>query len=213
MLLNTKVILASSILKLFYSTNIKYVRGRKHYLDTIKNNQSVILSVWHGQLLSILYDLRNENVSALAGTHSDAELISRIASRWGWHMIMGSSKEDGDIAYKDMIRCLNSPGAILFITPDGPTGPPKIPKLGIIRAAQSTNSAIIPTSVYSSRRWGFTNWDTFFLEKPFGKIYIEYGAPLIFDKTDNQETCKQNLINAMQMVENSNLHYTNNDKY
>ena len=98
MLLNTKVILASSILKLFYSTNIKYVRGRKHYLDTIKNNQSVILSVWHGQLLSILYDLRNENVNALAGTHPDAELISRIASRWGWHMIRGSSKEDGGIA-------------------------------------------------------------------------------------------------------------------
>ena len=96
-------------------------------------------------------------------------------------MIRGSSKERGDIAYKSMIRCLQDPGTILFITPDGPTGPPKIPKLGVIRAAQATQSAIIPTSVFSSKRWGFTNWDTFYLEKPFGKIYIEYGKPILFD--------------------------------
>ncbi len=213
MSINIKVILASFLLKLYYSTNRKDVRGRHHYLNAIENNQSVILSVWHGQLLSILFDLKNENIHAVAGTHRDAELISRIAKRWGWNMIRGSSKKDGNIAYKDMIRCLNNPGTILFITPDGPAGPPKVPKPGIIRAAQSTNSPIIPISVYSSRRWGFTNWDTFFLEKPFGKIYIEYGAPLIVNKTDNQKECEQLLINSMDKVEKSNLHYTTNEKY
>ena len=210
MMLKIKVSLASILLKFIYSTNKYDVRGRDNYLDTIKKNQSVIISVWHGQLLSILYDLRNENVNAVAGTHADAELISRIAISWGWNMIRGSSKEQGDIAYKSMIRCLQDPGTILFITPDGPTGPPKIPKLGIIRAAQATQSAIIPTSVFSSRRWGFTNWDTFYLEKPFGKIYIEYGKPILFDKNSDQEYCRNVLIEKMKHVETNNLYYTNN---
>ena len=209
-MLKIKVSLASILLKFIYSTNKYDVRGRDNYLDTIKQNQSVIISVWHGQLLSILYDLRNENVNAVAGTHADAELISRIAISWGWNMIRGSSKEQGDIAYKSMIRCLQNSGTILFITPDGPTGPPKIPKLGIIRAAQATQSAIIPTSVFSSRRWGFTNWDTFYLEKPFGKIYIEYGKPILFDKSSDQEYCRNVLIEKMKDVESNNLHYTNN---
>ena len=125
-------------------------------------------------------------------------------------MIRGSSKEQGDIAYKSMIRCLQNSGTILFITPDGPTGPPKIPKLGIIRAAQATQSAIIPTSVFSSRRWGFTNWDTFYLEKPFGKIYIEYGKPILFDKNSDQKYCRKVLVEKMKHVETNNLHYTSN---
>ena len=209
-MLKIKVSLASILLKSIYSSNKYDVRGRDNYLDTIKKNQSVIISVWHGQLLSILYDLRNENVNAVAGTHADAELISRIAISWGWNMIRGSSKEQGDIAYKSMIRCLQNSGTILFITPDGPTGPPKIPKLGVIRAAQATQSAIIPTSVFSSKRWGFTNWDTFYLEKPFGKIYIEYGKPILFDKSSDQEYCRNVLIEKMKHVESNNLHYTNN---
>jgi len=209
-MLKIKVSLASILLKFIYSSNKYDVRGRDNYLDTIKKNQSVIISVWHGQLLSILYDLRNENVNAVAGTHADAELISRIAISWGWNMIRGSSKEQGDIAYKSMIRCLQNSGTILFITPDGPTGPPKIPKLGIIRAAQATQSAIIPTSVFSSRRWGFTNWDTFYLEKPFGKIYIEYGKPILFDKNSDQKYCRKVLVEKMKHVETNNLHYTSN---
>ena len=211
MMLKIKVSLASILLKFIYSTNKYDVRGGDNYLDTIKKNQSVIISVWHGQLLSILYDLRNENVNAVAGTHADAELISRIAISWGWNMIRGSSKERGDTAYKSMIRCLQDPGTILFITPDGPTGPPKIPKLGVIRAAQATQSAIIPTSVFSSKRWGFTNWDTFYLEKPFGKIYIEYGKPILFDKNSDQEYCRNVLIEKMKQVETNNLYYTNNE--
>ena len=209
-MLKIKVSLASILLKSIYSSNKYDVRGRDNYLDTIKKNQSVIISVWHGQLLSILYALRNENVNAVAGTHADAELISRIAISWGWNMIRGSSKEQGDIAYKSMIRCLQNSGTILFITPDGPTGPHKIPKLGVIRAAQATQSAIIPTSVFSSRRWGFTNWDTFYLEKPFGKIYIEYGKPILFDKSSDQEYCRKFLVEKMKHVETNNLHYTNN---
>ncbi len=210
-MLKIKVSLASILLKFIYSTNKYDVRGGDNYLDTIKKNQSVIISVWHGQLLSILYDLRNENVNAVAGTHADAELISRIAISWGWNMIRGSSKERGDTAYKSMIRCLQDPGTILFITPDGPTGPPKIPKLGVIRAAQATQSAIIPTSVFSSKRWGFTNWDTFYLEKPFGKIYIEYGKPILFDKNSDQEYCRNVLIEKMKQVETNNLYYTNHE--
>ena len=209
-MLKIKVSLASILLKIIYRLNKYDVRGRDNYLDAIKKNQSVIISVWHSQLLSIFYDLRNKDVNAVAGTHADAELISRIAISWGWNMIRGSSKEQGGIAYKSMIRCLQDPGTILFITPDGPTGPPKIPKLGIIRAAQATQSAIIPTSVFSSKRWGFTNWDTFYLEKPFGKIYIEYGKPILFDKNSDQEYCRKVLIEKMKHVETKNLYYTKN---
>ena len=206
-----KIHLGSVLLKLLYGTNKKDVRGRKYYRDMIHSNRSVILSVWHGQLLSIVHDLRNEPVNAVAGTHEDAEIISQIATKWGWHMMRGSSKEKGDVAYKEMVRILKKSGKLVFITPDGPTGPARIPKPGIIRAAQATNSVIIPTSVHSTRKWGFTNWDTFYLEKPFGKIFIEYGEPILFDKHVDFETCVETLIKEMDRVEHTNLQYTTNE--
>ena len=207
---NTQALLSSIILKILYGLNQKYVKGRKNYLNNIQTGRPVIIAVWHGHLLSIVHDLRNEKVKAVAGTHKDADLISKVAERWGWSMIRGSSKEKGIIAYKAMIKSLKVPGSMLFITPDGPTGPRRIPKPGIIRAAQTTNAVIIPTSVYSTKNWGFTNWDTFYLEKPFGKIFIEYGNPLEFDKDMHQDDCITDFISAMEQTENKNLHNASN---
>lgn len=172
----------SALLKFLYSTNKFHTVGKKNIQKVLKLNRSVIISTWHSNLLSVFYDLRRLNVHALAGTHSDAEVISQVALKWGWKMIRGSSKEDGSKAYKGILKTLSKPKSILFITPDGPTGPAKQPKPGIIRAAQATQAAIIPTSVLSTKNWGFTNWDTFYLEKPFGEIFISYGKPFFIDK-------------------------------
>jgi hypothetical protein len=200
-----KTTLGSILLKFIYGSNRKDVRGRENYKSLLKEGKSVILSVWHGQLLSVVHDLRKENFYAIAGTHEDAEIISRIATKWGWNMMRGSSKEKGDVVYKNMINALKKSGNAVFITPDGPTGPARVPKPGGIRAAQATNAAIIPISVHSTRRWGFTNWDTFYLEKPFGKIYIQYGEPIFFDKKQKFDECSQILIEKMNEMEYINL--------
>ena len=198
---NKKAFFARLVLNFIYYSNSKIVSGRKNIVNEINAGNSVILCVWHSRLLSVVHDLKNEKVSALAGTHKDADIISKIAAFWGWNMIRGSSKERGDTAYRKIFKLLKKKQRILFITPDGPTGPPKVPKLGIIRASQKTNTKIIPIGVHSTRNWGFTNWDTFFLEKPFGKVFIEYGSPIQFEKNENTEKCIEVLIKKMNIVE------------
>tara|TARA_B100000886_G_scaffold339115_1_gene303624 strand:- start:487 stop:1146 length:660 start_codon:yes stop_codon:yes gene_type:complete len=204
---NLKTFLGSLLLKIFYGLNRRIVKGRKNYLNLTKNGEPVIIAVWHGHLLSVFHDLRDLKVNALAGTHNDAEEISRIASAWGWTMIRGSSKEKGSLAYKAILRVLKKPGSIFFITPDGPTGPRRIPKPGLIRAAQMTGASIIPVSVHSTRNWQFRNWDIFHLEKPFGKIFINYGKPIKYDKNEKREDCINKFIQAMELTEKNNLYY------
>ena len=196
-----KAVFARIVLDFIYNTNSKVVEGRENINNEINLGESVILCVWHARLLSVVHNLKNEKVNALAGTHQDADIISRVAASWGWNMIRGSSKEKGDIAYRKIFKILREKQNIFFITPDGPTGPPRIPKLGIIRASQKTQTKIIPIGVYSTRNWGFTNWDTFFLEKPFGKVFIKYGAPIQFGKNESSEKCIDFLIKKMDIVE------------
>ena len=194
-----KILTLSIVLKFLYGTNIRTIKGRNNYMQLIKKNKSIIFAVWHGHLLSIVHDLRRMKINALAGTHKDADLISQIATNLGWNMIRGSSKEKGSEAYKSMLRLLNSStNSLLFITPDGPSGPPKIPKRGVIRLAQKSQTAIIPIRVKYSKSWEFKNWDTFFLAKPFGKILIDYGEPIYFAEKQNQKTCQYLLIKAME---------------
>ena len=207
-----QIFLLSIVLKVIYRLNRKSVRGRRNYVKNIHAGRPVIIAVWHGHLLSVFHDLKDEKVNAVAGTHKDADLISKVAEKWGWSMIRGSSKEKGSIAYKGMIKSLKIPGSILFITPDGPTGPRRIPKPGIIRAAQATDAVIIPTSVFSTKSWEFTNWDTFYLEKPFGKIFIEYGSPIEFDKKMQLDDCTTDFIRAMEQTESNNLYNANKSK-
>ena len=196
-----KAVFARIVLDFIYNTNSKVVEGKENIINEINLGKSVILCVWHARLLSVVHNLKNEKVNALAGTHQDADIISRVAASWGWNMIRGSSKEKGDVAYRKIFKILREKQNIFFITPDGPTGPPKIPKLGIIRASQKTQTKIIPIGVYSTRNWGFTNWDTFFLEKPFGKLFIKYGAPIQFGKNESSEKCIDFLIKKMDIVE------------
>ena len=199
MLIKLKITVLSILLKFIYGSNKKKVTGRKNYIGLIDKNRSIIFSVWHSHLLSIVHDLRNMEINALAGTHSDADLISHIATKWGWKMVRGSSKEKGSEAYKSMLRLIkNSNSSLLFITPDGPSGPPKIPKKGIIRLAQNTNAGIIPIRVNYTRSWGFKNWDTFYLAKPFGAISIEYGQAIYLKKSQSFEACSQILIDSMK---------------
>jgi len=214
--MSTKLIafITKWILKLFYGTNTWDVRGAEHFLVLLQNNKSVIISAWHGQLLGVFMHLSKtgKGYYGLTGTHKDAELITQVGERMGWEFLRGSSKERGKEAFKNIVNTLSSESVLLAITPDGPSGPARIPKPGVIRASQKTNTAVVPVSIHSSRHWTFTNWDAFFLEKPFGKIWIEYGEPIYFDSKQPFEEASQKLIDAMDQIQENNLYYANNSK-
>jgi lysophospholipid acyltransferase (LPLAT)-like uncharacterized protein len=143
----------------------------------------------------------------LAGLNRDGELISKVGNQLGWKILRGSSSKGGSRIFIEIVKILRQPSTLIGITPDGPRGPEKIPKAGVIKAAQKTGAIIIPVSSISTKNWKFVNWHTFFLEKPFGKIYLKYGKPITFKIDDDFELCKSSLIKAMNDVEKDNREY------
>ena len=202
-----QALLGEWVLSLIYNTNKWDVRGENNYKSELNNHRSVIISCWHGRLLVPFMYLAKSNYYGLTGTNRDAELISRIGSKLGWRLLRGSSSKGGSEIFPEIVNVLNNPPSLIAITPDGPKGPEKIPKPGIIRAAQKTGAVIIPISAFSTKNWQFINWHTFFLEKPFGRIFLEYGSPISFNETDDFESCKKILIAAMNKTEKNNTDY------
>jgi len=200
-------ILGQWILSLIYKTNRWNVRGEENYKSELNKKKSVIISVWHGNLLIPFINLAKNNYYGLAGTNQDAEIIAKIGLKLGWRLLRGSSSDKGPEIFTKIVSLLDNPPCLVAMTPDGPKGPEKIPKPGIIRAAQKTGATIIPVASCSTKNWQFVNWHTFFLEKPFGKIFLEFGAPISFDINDNFESCTKTLIDAMNALEKKNTSY------
>ena len=194
--------IGSLLLKFCYNSNSWEYKNQNHFTDLKKSGKPIIIASWHSTLLSVFMGLAKNNYYGLAGNHHpDAEIISRIGNSLGWNIIRGSSTDGGKKAYDDMLSILHKPGTVFAITPDGPQGPPKIPKAGTIRAAQKTGAAIIPVGGQSTKRWSFKNWDTFYVSKPFSKTTIIFGEPIFFDKNQKFEDCQKILKNALDGLE------------
>jgi len=196
-----KIFLGKWLLKLLYGSRRWKFYGNGDYQRYLDQGRPVIIAAWHGRLLPVFMKLSGQNHYGLAGMHRDADFISEIGERLGWNLLRGSSSSRGQEVYREMVDALKGRGKLLAMTPDGPKGPAKIPKPGVIRVAQKTNAVVIPMIGDANRSWGFTNWDTFYVVKPFAKIHLCFGPHLEFSADDDFEDCVNRLKIAMDETE------------
>ena len=169
--------------------------------STIFNNQNkYIFCCWHNKLFLGPHLLpRNRVINALQSSHSDGMITSLAFKYLGINVILGSSKRGGMLAFRKMVKRLQS-GESIAITPDGPKGPKEQVKEGIIKLAQITNTPIIPL-VWTTKKYKTINsWDNFVLPYPFSKGMYCFGKPIKIKKNiniDKLEFERQNLENEI----------------
>lgn len=142
-----------------------------------RKNASFILAFWHCKLLLMQYALRGRPVTALISRHGDGELIARTMARFGHAAARGSSTRGGAAALREAIRVARAGGSIA-ITPDGPKGPARIAKVGVVEIARATGLPILPVSVAYSRCKRLASWDGFEIPLPFSRMVIAYGETI-----------------------------------
>ncbi|MGC9367191.1 MAG: lysophospholipid acyltransferase family protein [bacterium] len=142
-----------------------------------KQNLPAIFLLWHSDLLLPTIYFRNTGYHALISQHRDGEFISRIAVKFGYQPIRGSSTRGRVKAIKQIVENLKFCKSVV-VTPDGPLGPAHQIKLGIIKAAMISGYPIVP--VVSDSKWvyRFGSWDRFKLPLPFSKASILMGKPI-----------------------------------
>ncbi len=139
-------------------------------------NVGFVFSLWHGQLLPLLWYHRDEGVLVVISEHRDGELVARAATSLGFGLIRGSTTRGAERALIEMGRELKA-GHEVAITPDGPRGPARKFAPGALVAAQRADSFIVPTVAVADRAWYLRSWDRFMIPKPFARVTIAYGRP------------------------------------
>lgn len=153
------------------------VEGAEHYLEFRKKGHPVVFALWHSRLLPLAYVHRNQNLVVLASRHRDGEYVARVVQRLGLDTARGSSTRGGARGMRELVRAARE-GRDLAITPDGPVGPAREVKMGLVTLARLTGAPVIPVTVGGHRVWRLNSWDRFLVPKPFARLQVRYAPPL-----------------------------------
>lgn len=155
--------------------------GREH-LDGLQGRGApFIYALWHAHLLPLAWLHRGSRTSLVVSQHRDGRRFAAAARHWGYDIIDGSSTRGGTKALREMVRVLRAGGEVA-LTPDGPRGPVRMVKGGLISAAKLAGVPILPVGARVSSAWRLRSWDGFLIPKPFATVEIVYGTPICVER-------------------------------
>ncbi len=153
------------------------VTGVEHVLALRDRGDAFIFALWHADLVPLLWHHRGASAAVLISSHRDGRYVADAARRWGYGVIDGSSTRGGVRAFRQLVRTLEQ-GCEVAITPDGPRGPARVAKSGVVAAAQHARAPIVPVAAAASAAWRLGSWDGMMIPKPFAHVRIAYDAPM-----------------------------------
>ncbi len=142
--------LASLFIRLLHAS----VRARHVHAENIERTPQYILAFWHAHLLLMLHSRYRRPISVIISQSKDGEVIARVFDWYGVDSARGSSTRGGGAALRELIREARQGKNIVF-TPDGPKGPARIVKEGVVYAAQATGLPIVPI-VFAAKKKSFS---------------------------------------------------------
>ncbi len=158
------------------------VHGRQALLDRAPDASRVVLTLWHGQMLPLLWAHR-QPTGVIISEHKDGEIIARIVETFGFFGVRGSSSRGGTRALLEAVQVLKR-GADMAITPDGPRGPRYRFAPGALVLAHRAGAPVVSLVAHVNRKWQLRSWDGFEIPKPFARVTIEYGEPVMLSDPD-----------------------------
>lgn len=153
-----------------------HLRNHERWQRLVDSRKPFIFLLWHEVLLPLLWQHRRQQIAIMVSQAREGQYLSDFARRIGYHLLPGSSTRGGARALLGAIRALDD-GCTIAITPDGPRGPARDVKPGVVRAAQRAGVMILPLHAVARSAWRFGSWDRMMLPKPFARIDVAYGEP------------------------------------
>lgn len=141
------------------------------------DGQLYLFAVWHDSMLIPIFAGPQTYMAALVSKHQDGSYLALSLERLGMQTVRGSSTRGGAAAIRRLMDMTKH--RHITITPDGPQGPRRKMKPGMVFLASQTGRAIIPAAGSARRYWRIRGrWTDLLVPKPFSKFYLLTGTPI-----------------------------------
>jgi len=162
------------------SWRIELVGAYEEWRELERSRKPYVLLAWHDAMLPLLWHHRGTGMTIVVSEAREGRYLAGYARRLGYLEARGSSTRGGVRALVGAIRVLRSGGSVAF-TPDGPRGPRRTFKGGILLAAQRGKAPIVPVHADAGAAWRLGSWDRLLIPKPLARVRIAYGTPFRVD--------------------------------
>lgn len=136
-----------------------------------------LYALWHDVLLFPLFMAQPHNMSALTSRHRDGAYVAEILRLLRIQPYRGSTARGGVHAVRQLLDTAER--THITLTPDGPRGPRRQLKDGIVFLASRTGQAIVPAAFSCRRGIRFQGpWTDMLLPLPFTTTYGILGRPI-----------------------------------
>ena len=110
------------------------------------NKTPCIYAMWHAHQFCIHGIPNRDKLHVLVSRSRDGEIIADVVEKWGFKTVRGSKGKKGAVeASMQMISILKS-GENCAMMVDGPRGPAKVAKDGVIKIAKLAGVPVVPGS-------------------------------------------------------------------
>ena len=135
-----------------------------------------VFAFWHESLLACAYRFRGLGIAILISHSFDGELIARTVERLGFVPVRGSSTRGAATGLRGMANAYAA-GHICAFTADGPRGPRRLAKPGVVQVARLVSSPWLGCfHAEPGAAWRLRSWDRFAIPRPFTAVTFAWPA-------------------------------------
>jgi len=199
----------------FFTSKVTYHGGKKVW-DMIERGETALVAVWHQDVMLYPFAFRNRNIVTMASLSRDGEIISHVFRKVGFVPIRGSSSRRGAAGMRELMNYVkNRTGSLCAMAADGPRGPARKAKKGLIVLAKHAGAPVFPVRAGARRRLLNRSWDQTIIPLPFNEIVFFFGEPIVVDKNAGRtevESARQELENKLNELTNMVEGYLNRSR-
>ena len=179
-------------IRLLHATlRVRHVRA--HYID---DSPRYIVAFWHECILLSLHSRWRKPTTAIISRSKDGEIVARVLEMYGAETARGSSTRGGEVAIREVLRDVRA-GKNIAVTPDGPKGPRRVVKEGVVYIAQVSAFPVVPFYFTAKKKKRLRSWDGQIVPTPFSQALYLYGPPIDVPRDGDVEEWRTTIETAM----------------
>ncbi|MCX7124133.1 MAG: lysophospholipid acyltransferase family protein [Gammaproteobacteria bacterium] len=159
-----------------------------------------LIASFHENAIGGVLTHAHQKICLMISHSKDGELVAFVGKKMGMVTVRGSSSKGGKQVRDAMVDAVLS-GLSAAITVDGPRGPRRVLKNGIVDIARKTGSPIIPIACIGESMWTLRKtWDQTRIPKPFTRLIVHYSEPIKVPKDLSEQQFSDTLTQVTAVL-------------
>lgn len=156
---------------------------------------------WHDSIVFPLFMAKPHHMAALVSQHQDGSYLAETMKLLGINCVRGSSMKGAVQALRETLTVAEQ--YHITITPDGPRGPRRVMKDGIVFLASKSGRPIVPMTVECDRFWRIKGrWTDLVIPKPFSRVKLVLCEAIHVPKKASREEIAAFTEHVQQVMDN-----------